>query len=278
MNATHTAFKSTKSNVTHKRVNREAPLRIRQSDDLLERIHAACRAWDIPFDTLRDRLFVSPPNAKLILTGTFSFALPAAFGCPGAAACLTPCLAMKGHYGVFNVQQPRIENLLWIHRHGWNAWADAMIEVLTTRRGPAVIGMMRFDQPQIVAIETFRWHDSGDWLNQEHLDAAVRVMRACPHIRFYSYTKSLHLDWTDALTLPNYNRIQSFGGRYDKRIDLSLPHAIMVTTLEDLEAAEAEGYVYGSDSELPAINGEQRIVLMEIDRKRFLKNKKGLTK
>lgn len=274
MSKTATAFKQTPSHITNRRAARANPLRVRQSTDLLARVHAACLAWSVPYNTLRDRLFISPPNAKLIITGTFSFALPAAAACPGAGACLGGCLAMKGHYGVSNVQQVRIENLFWIYRNGWDAWADAITQAITSHTGPAVIGMQRFFDPHVSEIRTFRWHDSGDFIDQAHLDAAVRVMRACPHIRFYSYTKSLHLDWSEALTLPNYNRIQSYGGRYDHLVDTSLSHAIMVNNLADLDAAIADGYVFGSESERPAIEGAKKIVLMEIDRKRFLLKKK----
>lgn len=277
------AFRSRKSTVIHRRTAKAAaPVNERAGRmglaGLFAVVQAACVAWGADYAGLLAqvrsgavRLFISAPNAKLTLTGTFSFALPAAFACPGASSCLFACFAMVGNYGTITVELPRILNLLWIAVHGWEAWADSMILGIRSRgrdRSGPRLGEAQSGVKMPERVITFRWHDSGDWINQDHLDAAVRVMRECANVRFYCYTKSLHLDWREALALPNFNRVQSAGGKHDHLIDTALPHAILVDSAQALAQALAQGYTFGSDTELPAIRGDRGIVLVELSRKK----------
>lgn len=285
------AFRSRKPSKIHIRTAKAAPVNLRERAQrlgiigLLAIVKAACTAWGVVFDNLlaqvkaSGRCFISSPNDKLAKTGTFSFPLPAGFSCPGASSCLVACFAMVGNYGTVTVEWPRIWNLLYLYVFGLDVWVDNMIRGIKSRgrdRAGARVGEPQAGVRVPATVQTFRWHDSGDFLSQEYLDACVKIMRACPEVQFYCYTKSLHLDWREALALPNFNRVQSAGGRWDSLIDENLPHAILVSSVQALEQAQAAGYVYGSESELPAITGEQKIVLVELSQKKKILAEKGV--
>jgi hypothetical protein len=285
------AFRSRKPSVIHLRTAKAAPVSLRERAQrigiigLLAVARAACIAWGVVFENLlaqvkaSGRCFISSPNDKLARTGTFSFPLPAGFSCPGAGACITACFAMVGNYGTITVEMPRIWNLLYLYVYGLDSWVENMVRGIKSRgrdQSGARVGVAQAGVRVPLQVLTFRWHDSGDFFSQEYLDAAVRVMRACPEVIFYCYTKSLNLDWKEALVLPNFNRVQSAGGRWDSLIDENLPHAILVSSAEALAQAEAAGYVYGSESEIPAITGERKIVLVELSqKKKILAEKEG---
>lgn len=53
-------------------------------------------------------------------------------------------------------------------------------------------------------IKAVRIHSSGDFYNQEYLNKWVEIMKARPDIIFTAYTKSLHLDFTQAKKCKNF--------------------------------------------------------------------------
>lgn len=145
-------------------------------------------------------------NSKLRKSGIHQFSLPAGFTCPMAGACAKFCYAKKGCYCF---KQPKA-----FHQSNYElSLAEGFTNVIN-----AEIKRRR-------SIKAIRIHDSGDFYSQEYLNKWVAVMKANPSIKFYTYTKSLHLDWSEALSLPNFKRIQSEGGKLDHLIDYNLPHS-----------------------------------------------------
>lgn len=161
--------------------------------------------------------------------------------CPGARACRAICYAKQGAYTFRSVVDARKRAVL-------SALAPSFTDTLTAdlqalqRRGYNVV----------------RVHDSGDFYSQSYVDAWKSALAATPGMVAYAYTKSVHLDlWTnkpDSLRL-----IQSLHGRFDSRAKLSRPHSRIFATHE---ARESAGYVDGSESDLPAIEGATRIGLV----------------
>jgi hypothetical protein len=189
-------------------------------------------------------LKLSVGNSKLNKTSAkagyrvVGFGLPAVDTCPGASACKGICFATQGTYRFRGVRAVRSGN--------WEAsqsptFVSDMIAAIRRRRSR----------------NTVRVHDSGDFYNQEYLDSWFTIARALPQVRFYAYTKSLHLSF--AGKPDNFQIVQSLGGKYDKLVDLTRPHARIFSTHD---ARIAAGYVDGNETDIPAIEGETRIGLV----------------
>jgi hypothetical protein len=100
-----------------------------------------------------------------------------------------------------------------------------------------------------------RIHDSGDFFSQAYLDAWMRAAREFPRTRFYAYTKSLHLDFSQAPA--NLSIIQSEGGKW--AVDQAEPHSrIFVSHYERRKA----GYQDGSHTDMLAEQGAHKIGLV----------------
>jgi hypothetical protein len=83
------------------------------------------------------------------------------------------CYAMKGRYVFGNVQSALYRRLEAIRKDGW---AEVMAEILT-RKG-----------------ETwFRWHDSGDLQDAEHLEAIIEVCRLTPTVSHWLPTREYRI-------------------------------------------------------------------------------------
>lgn len=197
------------------------------------------RVWG---DTMSVKLSVS--NTKLNKTSAAAgyrvvgFGLPAAETCPGAGACKGICFALQGTYRFKSVKAVRASN--WQASMGDTFVLD-MVTAIRRRRSRNVV----------------RVHDSGDFYSQGYLDSWFEIARQCSDKRFYAYTKSLHLNFTGKPD--NFMIIQSIGGKYDKLVDLTKPHARIFAT----EAARvAAGYVDGNATDIPAIEGVHKIGLV----------------
>ena len=178
-------------------------------------------------------------NKKLKKTNTVSFNLPAIHACPQAGACAAICYATQGAYVYPNVKAARQFNF-------------------DKARGDTFYFEMALGHDlSLIKNVSIRLHDSGDFFEQYYLDIWYRIMRQFPAKQFYTYTKSLHLDW---LNKPdNFTMIQSQGGKLDRLIDYTKPHArIFITD----EARVIAGYQDGNIDDSLAQNGEQRIGLV----------------
>jgi hypothetical protein len=97
-------------------------------------------------------------------------------------------------------------------------------------------------------LEAIRFHDDGDFYNQAYLDKCMMVVRAFPKLRFYAYTKSLHLKFP---SLKNFRLVKSVGGRWDDRIDFRKDyHAVVFCSEADRVFA---GYADGGGVDLPSL-------------------------
>ena len=189
-------------------------------------------------------LKLSVGNSKLNKTSAAAgfrvvgFGLPAVDTCPGASACKGICFATQGTYRFRKVREVRAAN--WEASQG-ESFVQDMVAAIRRRRSR----------------NTVRVHDSGDFYNQEYLDSWFAIARALPGVRFYAYTKSLHLSFADQPD--NFMIVQSLGGKYDRLVDLTRPHARIFATHE---ARIEAGYVDGNETDIPAIVGETRIGLV----------------
>ena len=159
--------------------------------------------------------------------------------CPGAKACRGVCYAKQGRYIMPNVVAAKAGNL---QASLAPSFVDDMVAAIMRRR----------------SFNTIRIHDAGDFYSQEYYNAWCRIAARLPDHTFYAYTKSLHLDlWTGKPA--NLRIVQSLGGKWDSRVDLSRPHARIFSSDE---ARIAAGYVDGNVNDLPAIDGIVNIGLV----------------
>jgi len=185
-------------------------------------------------------------NRKLVKTRTVSFNLPAFRSrdnfvvCPGAEWCAIPCYARQARYMFPDAVRAREHNLAIVR------------ESLPLFERFAVS-----DLEQLARVDSVRVHDSGDFFSQEYLDAWFRIMRRFERKRFYAYSKSLHLDW---LRQPlNFQLVQSFGGKFDAKINRAASHTRIFATHRDRIAA---GYCNGNTNDKPAQKGALKIGLV----------------
>lgn len=188
------------------------------------------------------KISISTGNSKLAQDGIACFDIPQASTCRGAGSCLGFCYASLGNY----TYRVKVQNMLN------NFYTSLNPKVFSPEVKKSYEKLPRY-------IKTLRLHSSGDFYSQEYLDSWVNIMCETPEFRYYAYTKSLDLDWTEALKLPNFFRIQSIGGLFDHLIDTNLAHSRIFPDRESLLAA---GYIDASESDLPAASGGIKIGLV----------------
>ena len=190
-------------------------------------------------------------NAKLVKTSgaeyrVLGFGIPADMSfdggntCPGANACRGVCYAKQGRYIMAGVKNARL--------HNFNA----------SRSDTFVIDATQDLNRLVKRYNVVRLHDSGDFYSQEYLDSWKLIADTFPEVIFYAYTKSLHLD-IESDKPSNLRIVQSLGGKYDDKLNLSLPHSRIFST--DADRINA-GYIDGNVSDIPAIEGEINIGLV----------------
>ena len=172
-------------------------------------------------------------NSALKKDKIFKFSLPVKKTCIGAKECLKFCYATKGAYIAYKktIDKAHARNFDFTMS---KYFKQDMYEEILRRK-----------------IKIVRIHDTGDFYSQKYLDNWTIIARSLPNTRFYAYTKSLNLDFTEFTRLPNTKIIQSFGGKHNSIIDFDKPHAKVFNTDYELWA---RGYVDSSYSDLVALN------------------------
>ena len=174
-------------------------------------------------------------NEKLKLDNIYKFSLPVVKTCPQAGNCLSFCYGLKGHYKTFKKTVDKA------HKNNFDfSKSKDFIKLMSA---------------EIVKrkIFTIRLHDTGDFYNQEYLNKWYLIAKHLKPTFFYAYTKSLHLDFKEFLSLPNTKIIQSFGGKLDKLIDKRKSHSVVFESKKDLLN---NNYVDCSKSDLLAIKSK----------------------
>lgn len=180
-------------------------------------------------------------NSKLKSTSkemglrVFNFGIPAyksATGkltCPFADKCVKYCYAQKGAYIWGNVK-PAFERRYEATKQ--DDFVEIMIEEIVKKK-----------------VDYLRIHDSGDYYSNEYIYKWFAIANALPHVRFYSYTKSIPLFLQK--TIPeNMDIIFSEGSKKDELINVNIHrHSRIFSDKSELENA---GYVDASKNDLMA--------------------------
>ncbi len=113
----------------------------------------------------------------------FTFSIPAGDTCPGKSAACSACYALSGHF-----TRPSVRKFL-LRNHAASLRADfseRMIEEILTKNCKVV-----------------RIHVAGDFYSKEYTLKWLQVVRACPSVKFYAYTRS----WRVKEILPALRRL-----------------------------------------------------------------------
>ena len=215
----------------------------------------------VPFPPFHATIQKSPPPTPTVLNftkgnaklgkQTLIFNLPAGKTCPGALHCkswavvnnqgkrtiqdgpqtIFRCFAASGEVqydGAFNNRAENLQTIVNYLQQGVDYTADQInvaVQHFRTRN-----------------TELVRIHESGDFFNPLYLQAWVKVAKSNPGLKFYCYSKSLHIFQEFGLdNLPeNFYLTASYGGVFDNMIDQGLfkRYAKVFKTEED---ANAEG-------------------------------------
>lgn len=178
-------------------------------------------------------------NAKLD-NNIHTFSLPAGYSCPGADACLTKADRYTGKvtdgynqaFRCFAASQeaafPEVRKARW---HNYDLLRQAK-----TREGMRDLIL----QSLPAKARLVRVHVSGDFFNEEYFLAWMDVARLRPDVRFYAYTKSVHLwrrlqEWVPT----NFVLTASMGGKYDT-LTRGLKTATTVFSIEEARSLGLE--------------------------------------
>jgi hypothetical protein len=154
-------------------------------------------------------------NSELRPDGIYNFSLPA-FGvrltdgrtmnvCPNAGACASYCYARNGTYNFKNVKNAHIRNLELTLDYP-ELFVNQMIE--------------ECNKPRMKG-KYVRIHDSGDFYSIDYLLSWLQIIRACPDVTFYAYTKevSMFKKIVEHDCPVNFKYLYSLGGKEDHLID-----------------------------------------------------------
>jgi hypothetical protein len=208
-------------------------------------------------------------NRELRREGIWNWTLPAFKGeledgrrfntCPSAGVCASACYALNGTYRFPAVKARHQANLRYVldDLAGWEAQMTA--ELQHPRHAGGWI----------------RIHDAGDFFSTAYLAAWLRIMRACPGVRFYAYTKEVRK--FRALVEPdppaNFRWVYSYGGHQDELLDPEVDRTADVFPTE--ESMLAAGYVSQDASDLLAVLGPPKVGIPSNNIPAFRKRQAG---
>jgi len=131
-----------------------------------------------------------------------AYGLPAVVSCHVGSklACVKGsvcegCYAVSGRYQIPTVlacQTKRLESVRNLEtREGFNTWVEAMSLLIMAENEKTSIGAENKGY--------FRWHDAGDIVSIDHLEAIAEIARRVPEVKFWIPTKELALvkEWLD---------------------------------------------------------------------------------
>tara|TARA_Y100000401_G_C8288925_1_gene207582 strand:+ start:152 stop:961 length:810 start_codon:yes stop_codon:yes gene_type:complete len=192
---------------------------------------------------------------KQCIIGAYS--IPAGFTCPGAGGCLNTCYARHGNFKFIGVAKR-----LWIN---WLALGKSKQSATVTLLN-AIRAWYYENHKPYPCTYLLRIHDAGDFFAQFYLDAWTQAIKtfnaesAPEHdVIFYGYTKSLHLNFSEFLSLPNVRFVQSLDGKYRPNWD----HAVAAIVPKDSPITGSWVDANGDPSiqDLAVIDGSRRIAL-----------------
>lgn len=148
----------------------------------------------------------------------WSYGLPAGASCPvGSRMMLVPgsvcsgCYALKGRYRFDSVTTAQHRRLATLTRSDWTTAMAFLLNTLNAR--------------------WFRWHDSGDLQNIEHLEKIIQVAIECPKTNFWLPTREIGLI-----------RGRQFPKNLTVRVSMNMVNGLRTSTLSFPSSAVVTSY------------------------------------
>jgi hypothetical protein len=205
------------------------------------------------------KLIFTHGNSKL-QDGQFIFSLPAGWSCPGALTCLSKAdkdtgKTMDGPYATIRCYAASLEGVFKKLRD--NLWHN--FNLLRQCKDTAEIQALILKSIPTKAL-LVRIHSNGDFYSQDYFDAWLLVALALPHVKFYSYSKSLNFVCNRLGSIPaNFIINASYGGKYDNLIaQHKLKHVTIVNSKEEADFLGLDI----DDDDRHAWNGTKSFALM----------------
>ena len=208
----------------------------------------------------------SKGNSKLPKS-TLIFSLSAGHSCPGALDCKSSVFEREdgtrflkdGESTKFRCYAASAEvlrkNAYLMRKHNFELMRGARSleeKVDIIYRSMLKVGLKNID--------TVRVHESGDYFLYSYFQAWMVIAKRFPHLKFYSYTKSLPFflrGAAEGIIPDNFIFTASFGGKFDDSIQKhGLKNVKVVTNKEELEQARSEGRSFDHDDSHALIQGE----------------------
>lgn len=116
-------------------------------------------------------VIISKGNRKI--GHTMNVSLLPIFTCANCKKCMEYCYDIKACIQYKNVIKARVNNTVMVKKY-MNEYFAQIEKAIQKRRKNFF----------------FRWHVSGDIINEEYLDNMVRIAKKYPHFTFWTYTKN----------------------------------------------------------------------------------------
>lgn len=194
-------------------------------------------------------------NSKLKKNLIIAFNIPALkdkYGrvtCPNAQECAVECYALGNRYVIPNVLQAAQHNVDFLFEDKINKFR------LFEKYLQEDIALL-----QEIGYTTIRIHTSGDFFSFHYYLVWLRAAKKFPQMKFYAYTKMVKWINNTRWFIPENMKITcSFGGKQDNSINKAFSHAIVFSSLDDLNRMD---YIDTSVKDTPARDGEIKIGLL----------------
>ena len=228
------------------------------------------------------KLKFSNANAKtkktqsLLGLGTlYSLDLLSGHSCPSARECLSRVMIVDGkrkvrdgkdcNFRCFSASQEALfTNVYNARKHNFDL-------IKGCKSMKQIYNLIKDSIPADAKV--IRMHVAGDFFKQSYFDAVVKYAADHPGVRFYAYTKNLPA-WIKMIgKVPNnFKLIASFGGKYDRLIDVyKLPFAKVVKSEAEADALGLE--IDDNDMHAATGSGSCALLIHGTQPKKYLKGK-----
>jgi hypothetical protein len=150
----------------------------------------------------------------------FTYSLPAGYTCPGASLCKSrfdrnTMSIVDGDDTQFRCFAASLESVF----NGFRENNDHNFAMMKGKSVDEMVAIIVASVATLKNAKAIRVHVSGDYFSADYMQAWFQAAAQFPHIRFYSYTKSIHhLVKLEAIKPSNFVVTCSEGGKFDSMI------------------------------------------------------------
>jgi hypothetical protein len=200
-----------------------------------------------------DKKLVKAGSEKLKPAKILAFNQLPGLTCPGKGECFNWCFALSGMTAMPTQMNAYAENLGAAER-------DDFVDKVDGQLSRMKASPIHFNGEEFKKI--LRIHAYGDFHTPKYVEKWREIARRHPEVFFYAYTKSFYMkpmkEWMSEIKsgkIKNVKIIQSFGSKFDSKIDMSEPH---VKVFDSLDALKKAGYIHCDSDDAVAANPKNK--------------------